>query len=101
MTYLDAPTFVWKRVSEGRSGPGNRSRHALVHDPERQATSLYGGVVWKPERTILCDTWELSDGSLGGLVMHGGEAHQEGPRFDVTAVLKMVQTGEDSSNDRD
>jgi Galactose oxidase, central domain len=29
------------------------------------------------------------DADLGGLLLHGGEAHHEGPQFDVTLLLRM------------
>ncbi len=54
------PTLGWETISQGKYGPGARSRHGLAYDRNTKASVLFGGVVWTPDWNVKSDTWELS-----------------------------------------
>jgi hypothetical protein len=78
-------------IAEGSRGPGERSRHCLAYDAERQTTVLFGGIVWRDGGNLRNDTWELRvgrwtkiDGKVGPVARHrGAMAHDPVRRVSV------------------
>lgn len=112
-TFGDAWVFLggkWERLPTGFRTPP-RDDHALAYHPAAGRLVMAGGLSGGSD--ILAGTatgWELAavdsprppyqcppmawDNTLGGLVMHGGEAGHGGPQSDMTCVLRIAPAGD-------
>jgi hypothetical protein len=91
--------FAWELVSSTEEGPGPRSRHCLVYDPDAKATILFGGIVWEKGGVLRADTWQLRKGqwSLIECPQRPAARHRGAMAYDADRRNSVLFGGQDSA----